>query len=378
MTINALNSGAKVWLADLEDANTPHFANVIDGQANLYDAIRRQIDYTSPDGKRYELADETATIVMRPRGWHLTEKHLTVGGDVMVGSLVDFGLYFFHNARELVARGVGPYFYLPKLESHLEARLWRDVFVFAEDFCGLPRGTIRATVLIETIPAAFEMDEILYELRDHSAGLNAGRWDYIFSYIKVFSQRSDSVFPDRAQVTMATHFLSSAADLLVNAAVVPWELPVLVTRACNNYGRFQLGGDLRLIGTASAPALSGRTELREGGRLFVGRNIYDIQPGSVINFANPTVIEPEMNIQATTNAGGVDITVTITGTAEAPSVDLQGTDIEGAELSEVGEAGAVVGEGHDIVGTTRRPAEPGLSDPTPQRAPARGRGRRSR
>ena len=148
MTINALNSGAKVWLADFEDANTPHFANVIDGQANLYDAIRRQIDYTSPDGKRYELADETATIVMRPRGWHLTEKHLTVGGDVMVGSLVDFGLYFFHNARELVARGVGPYFYLPKLESHLEARLWRDVFVFAEDFCGLPRGTIRATVLI--------------------------------------------------------------------------------------------------------------------------------------------------------------------------------------------------------------------------------------
>jgi malate synthase len=217
MTINALNSGAKVWLADFEDANTPHFANVIDGQANLYDAIRRQIDYTSPDGKRYELAAETATIVMRPRGWHLTEKHLTVDGDVMVASLVDFGLYFFHNARELVARGVGPYFYLPKLESHLEARLWRDVFVFAEDFCGLPRGTIRATVLIETIPAAFEMDEILYELRDHSAGLNAGRWDYIFSLIKNFRTRGSAyVLPDRSAVTMTVPFMRAYTELLVS------------------------------------------------------------------------------------------------------------------------------------------------------------------
>ncbi|HEX6235120.1 MAG TPA: malate synthase A [Jiangellaceae bacterium] len=229
MAINALNSGAKVWLADLEDANTPHFANVIDGQANLYDAIRRQIDYTSPEGKRYELNDETATIVMRPRGWHLTEKHLAVDGDVMVGSLVDFGLYFFHNARELVARGVGPYFYLAKLESHHEARLWRDVFVFAEDFLGLPRGTIRATVLIETIPAAFEMEEILYELREYSAGLNAGRWDYIFSVIKTFRTRGGSyVLPDRSAVTMTVPFMRAYTELLV--------------RTCHRRGAHAIGG----------------------------------------------------------------------------------------------------------------------------------------
>jgi malate synthase len=184
MTINALNSGAKVWLADFEDANTPLWDNLVQGQLNLYDAIRRQVDFSSPEGKEYKLGDETATIVVRPRGWHLPEKHVLVDGEPISGSLFDFALYFLHNARQLVDTGRGPYFYLPKMESHLEARLWNDVFVRAQDHLGIPPGTIRATVLLETYPAAFEMEEILYELRDHSAGLNAGRWDYIFSAIK--------------------------------------------------------------------------------------------------------------------------------------------------------------------------------------------------
>jgi malate synthase len=229
MTINALNSGAKVWLADLEDANTPHFTNVIGGQVNLYDAIRRQIDFTSPEGKRYALGDETATIVVRPRGWHLTEKHLRVRGEPMVGALVDFGLYFFHNAQALLDRGAGPYFYLAKLENHLEARLWNDVFDYAQEALGLPRGTIRATVLIETITAAFEMDEILYELRDHSAGLNAGRWDYIFSLIKNFRTRgSQFVLPDRSAVTMTVPFMRAYTELLV--------------RTCHRRGAHAIGG----------------------------------------------------------------------------------------------------------------------------------------
>jgi malate synthase len=242
MTINALNSGAKVWLADFEDANTPHFGNIINGQANLYDAIRRQIEYTAPDGKRYELGESTATIVVRPRGWHLTEKKLRVDGQVMVGGLVDFGLYFFHNARELVAQGLGPYYYLAKLESHHEARLWRDVFCFAEDFFGLPRGTIRATVLIETICAAFEMDEILYELREHSAGLNAGRWDYIFSLIKNFRTRGSSfVLPDRAAVTMTVPFMRAYTELLV--------------RTCHRRGAHAIGGMAAFI-PARNPAVN--------------------------------------------------------------------------------------------------------------------------
>ncbi|TRW44193.1 malate synthase A [Georgenia yuyongxinii] len=229
MTINALNSGAKVWLADLEDANTPHFANVVDGQVNLRDAIRRDITFTGPTGKGYALHDgELATIVVRPRGWHLTEKHLRVDGQVMVGGLVDFGLYFFHNAEELLRRGAGPYFYLAKLENHVEARLWNDVFTFAEDYLGLERGTIRATVLIETITAAFEMEEILYELREHSAGLNAGRWDYIFSVIKNFRTRPEFVLPDRADVTMTVPFMRAYTELLV--------------RTCHRRGAHAIGG----------------------------------------------------------------------------------------------------------------------------------------
>lgn len=216
MLINALNSGAKMFMADLEDATAPNWSNVIDGQVNLYDAVRRQIDFEVPEtGKKYALNKETAVLMVRPRGWHLPEKHIQIGERSASGSLVDFGLYFYHNAKELIARGSGPYFYLPKLESHLEARLWNDVFVFAQQELGVPIGSIRATVLIETILAAFEMDEILYELRDHSAGLNCGRWDYIFSVIKRMRGNQEFLFPDRAQVTMTVPFMRAYTLLCI-------------------------------------------------------------------------------------------------------------------------------------------------------------------
>lgn len=231
MAINALNSGAKVWLADFEDANTPHWVNVVGGQVNLYDAIRRTIAFTSPEGKEYALTDLDAlpVIVPRPRGWHLDEEHLHLDGEPLVGALVDFGLYFFHNAKELLERGSGPYFYLPKMESHLEARLWNDVFTFSQDRLGIPQGTVRATVLIETIPAAFEMDEILYELRDHAAGLNAGRWDYLFSIIKYFRDSGPAfTLPDRNAVTMNAPMMKAYSDLLVHT--------------CHRRGAFAIGG----------------------------------------------------------------------------------------------------------------------------------------
>jgi malate synthase len=215
MIINALNSGANVFMADFEDSHTPTWENNLQGQINLRDAVDGAISFTGPEGKSYRLAEKTATLFVRPRGWHLVEKHLFVDGKPISGSLFDFGLFFFHNAKELVAKGSGPYFYLPKMESHLEARLWNDVFNFAQDELGLARGTIRATVLIETILAAFEMDEILYELREHSAGLNCGRWDYIFSFIKKFRDRPDFVLPDRAQVTMDRDFLDAYVRLLI-------------------------------------------------------------------------------------------------------------------------------------------------------------------
>jgi malate synthase len=231
MTINALNSGARVWLADFEDASTPTWGNVVQGQLNLMDALDRTIDFTSEEGKSYSLrpADELATIVVRPRGWHLNEKHVVVDGQQMSGGLVDFGLYVFHCAQRQLDAGKGPYFYLPKMESHLEARLWNDVFVRAQEHLGIPRGTIRATVLIETYPAAFEMEEILYELREHSAGLNAGRWDYIFSVIKKFRTRGrDFLLPDRNQVTMTVPFMRSYTELLV--------------RTCHKRGAHAIGG----------------------------------------------------------------------------------------------------------------------------------------
>jgi malate synthase len=215
MTINALNSGAKVFMADFEDSNSPTWINCLEGQLNLADAVRRTIRFVKPDGKVYELGENVATLMVRPRGWHLTEKHLVVDGEPISASLFDFGLFFFHNAKELVRRGSGPYFYLPKLESHLEARLWNDVFVMAQELVGIPRGSIKATVLVETITAVFEMDEILFELKEHSAGLNCGRWDYIFSFIKRFRSRPDFVLPDRSQVTMTTHFLRSYSQLAI-------------------------------------------------------------------------------------------------------------------------------------------------------------------
>jgi malate synthase len=215
MTVNALNSGAKVWLADLEDANTPHWDNVVSAHLNLGDAIARRIDFEA-GGKQYRLGEQLATIVVRPRGWHLPEKHVLVDGEPMSGSLVDFGLHLVHSARALLDAGAGPYFYLPKMESHLEARLWNDVFVAAQEQLGIPRGTIRATVLIETYPAAFEMAEILYELREHSAGLNAGRWDYLFSVIKKFRTRGrEFLLPDRNSVTMTAPFMRAYTELLV-------------------------------------------------------------------------------------------------------------------------------------------------------------------
>ncbi len=216
MVINALNCGASVYMADFEDANTPSWDNLIEGQANLYDAVRRTITFDDPEtGRHYSLNGKTAVLFVRPRGWHLPEKHVLVDGEPMSGALFDFGLFFFHNAKELVARGTGPYFYLPKIESHLEAGLWNDVFLHAQAALDMPKGTIRATVLIETIMAAFEMDEILWELRDHSAGLNCGRWDYIYSYIKKFAEDPTCMMPDRAQVTMTSHFLRSYSLLLI-------------------------------------------------------------------------------------------------------------------------------------------------------------------
>ncbi len=215
MVINALNSGAKVFMADFEDSHAPTWAGTLQGQINLRDAVNRTISFQSPEGKGYRLNSEIATLMVRPRGWHLIEKHVMVDGQAMSGSLFDFGLFFFHNAKAQLERGTGPYFYLPKMESHLEARLWNDVFVMAETELGIKPGSIKATVLIETILAAFQMDEILYELRDHSAGLNCGRWDYIFSFIKKFRNREEFILPDRASVTMRDHFLKSYCELLV-------------------------------------------------------------------------------------------------------------------------------------------------------------------
>ena len=242
MIINGLNSGANVFMADFEDANAPSWENNVVGQRNLRDAVAGTISYLSPEGKRYALAETTATLVVRPRGWHLVEKHVDVDGAPISASLFDFGLAFYHNAAALIAKGSGPYFYLPKLESHLEARLWNDVFNFAQDALGIPRGTIRATVLIETILAVFEADEILWELRDHSSGLNCGRWDYIFSYIKKLRRRPERVLPDRARVTMEQPFLKSYAELVI--------------RTCHRRGIHALGGMAAQIPIKRDPALN--------------------------------------------------------------------------------------------------------------------------
>ena len=280
MIINALNSGANVYMADFEDSNSPTWANNLEGQTNLRDAVQRVITYTSAEGKHYELQDSIATLFVRPRGWHLVEKHMHIDGKPISASLFDFGLFFFHNATTQLANGTRPYFYLAKLESHLEARLWNDVFNFAQDQFGIPRGTIRATVLIETIPAAFEMDEILYELRDHSAGLNCGRWDYIFSFIKKFRNRADYVLPDRAQVSMDRHFLNSYVRLLI--------------KTCHRRGAHAMGGMAAQIPIKNDPVANEQAlekvrqdklrEVREGhdgtwvahpGLLSVAQTVFD-------------------------------------------------------------------------------------------------------
>ena len=240
MVINALNSGANVFMADFEDANSPTWDNNLQGHINLRDANAGTIEYVSPEGKRYAPGEKIAALFVRPRGWHLPEKHVLVDGKAISGSLFDFGLYFFHNAAQRLKKGTGVYLYLPKMESHLEARLWNDVFNFSEDALGMPRGTIRGTVLIETILGAFEMDEILYELRDHSLGLNCGRWDYIFSFIKKFHHRPEFVLPDRGQVTMEVHFLNSYVDLLI--------------QTCHRRGAHAMGGMAAQIPIKNDPA----------------------------------------------------------------------------------------------------------------------------
>jgi malate synthase len=286
MTINALNSGARVWLADQEDATSPTWANVIGGQLSLRDAIRGELSFTSPEGKRYAVtAERTPTIVMRPRGWHLPEKHIrytdrTGRETAASGSLVDFGLYFLHNAVALVDAGRGPYFYLPKIESAEEARLWDDVFTFSEDYVGMPHGTIRATVLIETLPAAFEMEEILYELRDHCAGLNAGRWDYIFSIIKNYRGRGARfVLPDRSEVTMTVPFMRAYTELLV--------------RTCHKRGAYAIGGMSAFIPNRRDPEVTERAvekvsadKRREAGDGFDGTWVAhpDLIPAAMAEF----------------------------------------------------------------------------------------------
>jgi malate synthase len=248
MMINALNSGARVFMADLEDALSPTWANVVGGQAAIRDAIRRTLSFRSPEGKDYRLGDDLATLLVRPRGWHLEERHLLVDGRPISASLFDFGLEFFHNAKERLARGTGPYYYLPKLQSHLEARLWNDVFVAAQDALDVPRGSIRATVLIEHILAAFEMDHILFELREHAAGLNAGRWDYLFSCIKTFGADPDRVLPDRGQLTMTVPFMRAYTELLV--------------RTCHRRGAHAIGGMAAFIPSRRDPEVNDRAMTR--------------------------------------------------------------------------------------------------------------------
>ena len=228
MVINALNSGAKTYMADFEDSHAPTWAACIEGQINLRDAVNRRIEFSSPDGKHYQLQDDPAVLIVRPRGWHLVEKHVLVDGKPISGSIFDFGLYFFHNAKQLLDKGSGPYFYLPKMESHLEARLWNDIFIDAQNMLHIAQGSIKATVLIETIMAAFEMDEILYELKEHMAGLNCGRWDYIFSFIKRFKNVPGYIFPDRSQITMTSHCMHSYS--------------LLAIKTCHRRGAHAIGG----------------------------------------------------------------------------------------------------------------------------------------
>lgn len=319
MLINALNSGADVFMADFEDALSPSWLNVANGQFDLFEAVRKTIRLEdSARGKTYELGDDPATLLVRPRGWHLVEKHVHIDGEPISASLFDFGLYFFHNATELLARGSGPYYYLPKLESHLEARLWNDAFNLAQDTLGIPRGTIRATVLIETILAAFEMEEIVYELREHMAGLNAGRWDYIFSLIKTFRTRSDMLLPDRAQVTMAVPLMRSYAELVV--------------KSCHTHGAHAIGGMAAFIPNRRDPevteqALAKVTEdkTREADQGFDGTWVAHPDLVPVAREAFDAVLGDKPHQKERRRE---DLTVT--------AQELLDTDIEGGKISEEG------------------------------------------
>jgi malate synthase len=295
MVINALNSGAKMFMADFEDANSPTWQNMVEGQANLIEAIERTIELETPD-KTYRLNDEVATLLVRPRGWHLPERHLLVDGEPVSASLFDFGLYLFHNGARLLERGSGPYLYLPKLESHLEARLWNDVFTHAEAELGIPHGSIKATVLIETVLAAFEMDEILWELREHAAGLNAGRWDYMFSIIKKFRDRPEFVLPDRNSVTMTAPFMRAYTELLV--------------KTCHRRGAHAMGGMAAFIPSRRDAELNERAlakvredKQRETGDGFDGTWVAhpDLVPVALAEFERPNQLDrerPEVSVSA--------------------------------------------------------------------------------
>ncbi len=329
MTINALNSGAKVWLADFEDANTPLWENMVTGQLNLGDALDRTIDFSSPEGKRYELGEELATIVVRPRGWHLPEKHVLVDGEPVSGSLFDFTLYVTHCAERQRDRGQGVYYYLPKMESHLEARLWNDVFTHVEDLLGLARGTIRATVLIETIPAAFCMEEILYELREHSAGLNAGRWDYLFSIIKKFRSRGERfLLPDRNAVTMTAPFMRAYTELLV--------------QTCHKRGAHAIGGMAAFIPSRRDPEVNAtalakvrQDKEREAGDGFDGswvahpdlvpvcREIFDAVLGDSPNQRHRTREDVKVTADELLNVAATPGKATLDGLRNGVSVGLQ-------------------------------------------------------
>src|SRR5256712_4760553 len=317
MVINALNSGASVFMADFEDSNAPTWENNVRGQQNLRDAVAGTISFASPEGKRYALDARTATLVVRPRGWHLVEKHLLVDGQPIAASLFDFGLAFFHTAAALIAKGAGPYLYLPKLESHLEARLWNDVFNFAQDTLGVPRGTIRATVLIETILAAFEADEILWELREHSAGLNCGRWDYIFSYIKKFRHRPECVLPDRRLVTMDKPFLRSYAELVI--------------RTCHRRGIHALGGMAAQIPIKRDPALNAQAldKVRQDKLLEVGQG----HDGTWV--AHPALVPVAREIFDAHVAGAHQISV------RREDVRVSARDLLAVPRGEITEAGLV-------------------------------------
>ena len=318
MVINALNSGASTFMADFEDANSPTWENLIAGHVNLIDAIRRTITFTNPDGRTYRLAEKTATLLVRPRGWHLLETHMRVDGRPISGSLLDFGLYVFHNARALLERGTGPYFYLPKLQSHLEARLWNDVFTFAEDTLAIPRASMKATVLVEHILAAFEMDEILHELKDRSAGLNAGRWDYIYSIIKTFRNRPEFVLPDRVQVTMTVPFMRAYTELLV--------------RTCHHRGAYAIGGMAAFIPSRRDPEVN-RVALAQVRNDKI-REVTDGFEGTWV--AHPDLVTEAMNAFTGVLAGRLDQLDRTREEVRTSAKDLLDVRVPGGTVTDAG------------------------------------------